>query len=162
MPRTVEHHDVPAERTPSGRALRRTDQPLNPHVDPYFAQIWARARALGMNQRQLADRAGVPHSVVSALLAGRHGMTTPTGDRLAAAVGGRLGLVHDGVVWPDGPVLRGLVRAAVAWRSSLGDSADLWLEAGGPAAELVRAVDALTARMPVERGARVEPGGEQS
>lgn len=83
-----------------GRALaaaaRRPARPPRGGVDPVFAQIWQHAERLGLNQSQLAARAGVPHSLVSDLVAGRRGTTTFTALLLAGAVGCRIDVVPDG------------------------------------------------------------------
>lgn len=124
---------VHGQTTPSGRHVRRTKLPPQPAVDPVFDRIWAVARAQGLNQKQLADRAGLGHASVSRLLAGANGMTTYTAAELAAAVG------YEITALPKRSPLLALVEAAVAWRAALGDSADTWLT--GPALDLIRAVD---------------------
>lgn len=79
--------------TPTGRARRRTDQPLSARVDPVFAQIWAFARSGGFNQRRLAAAAGLSHATVSLLLSGRSAPNTHTLGVLAAAVGCRIAVI---------------------------------------------------------------------
>ena len=129
------------QKTPSGRHVRRSGLPLPPGVDPLFARLWLLARRQGLNQRELAERAGVSHRVISRLLAGDGGMTTFTAAGLADAVGCEIAIV------PKGSPLRPLVDAAVAWREALGDSAETWLT--GPALDLVNAVDRLV-ELPAE------------
>lgn len=79
--------------TPTGRARRRTNQPLNRRVDPVFAQIWHITRSRSMSQRGLAEAAGLSHSTISLLLAGTHSPNTYTLGRLAEGVGHRVVLV---------------------------------------------------------------------